>query len=355
VNTSLISPSGITSDAPLVTVILMAYNQEKFIKDAIFGAFTQTYTPLEIIISDDASTDSTWDIILEESDSYHGQHKVHIRQSEANRGINRHFNELMEKATGEYIVIMSGDDISLPNRVEISVKTLIENKSFGLFSNGIRVDQNGAEMGLFMIAYPENNSWEMILKCFGNGGAGFSMCWHRKVYEVFGQIPEQPLGEDAFIPFRSALMGKMLYLNTPLVKYREHGSNASFWSAKKQSKTLVERKLVANKMANHYLLMYEKWRLDILVAFDHEFLTKDEFKFANAIIEDMIWVYQQRVAYFDRSLIVFLWKLMRMRKAYISKNFYGMWRNELHAFLPVFYPRLYQVLKNINSPVRKFF
>ena len=46
------------SDRPLVTFALFAYNQEKYIREAVEGAFAQTYAPLEIILSDDCSTDS---------------------------------------------------------------------------------------------------------------------------------------------------------------------------------------------------------------------------------------------------------------------------------------------------------
>jgi glycosyltransferase involved in cell wall biosynthesis len=53
------------SDAPLVTLVLFAYNQEKFIRQAMEGAFAQTYQPLEIIVSDDSSPDGTFAIMSE--------------------------------------------------------------------------------------------------------------------------------------------------------------------------------------------------------------------------------------------------------------------------------------------------
>ena len=48
---------------PLITFALFAYNQEKYIEEAVQGAFLQTYSPLEIILSDDGSTDRTFEII----------------------------------------------------------------------------------------------------------------------------------------------------------------------------------------------------------------------------------------------------------------------------------------------------
>ena len=52
-------------DRPLVTFALFAYNQEQYIREAIEGAFAQTYQPLEIILSDDCSTDRTFEIMRE--------------------------------------------------------------------------------------------------------------------------------------------------------------------------------------------------------------------------------------------------------------------------------------------------
>ena len=52
-------------ERPLVTFALFAYNQERYIREAVEGAFAQTYEPLEIILSDDCSTDRTFEIMQE--------------------------------------------------------------------------------------------------------------------------------------------------------------------------------------------------------------------------------------------------------------------------------------------------
>ena len=57
-----------------VSVCVVTYNQEKYIEDACKAALAQTYSPLEIIFSDDASPDKTFDIILENVKNYNGIH-----------------------------------------------------------------------------------------------------------------------------------------------------------------------------------------------------------------------------------------------------------------------------------------
>lgn len=58
----------------LVSVIICAYNQQEFVGEAIQSALNQTYSPLEIIISDDLSTDSTFEIIQNAVSKYKGRH-----------------------------------------------------------------------------------------------------------------------------------------------------------------------------------------------------------------------------------------------------------------------------------------
>lgn len=82
-----------TDDRPLVTFALFAYNQEKYIREAISGAFSQTYSPLEIIMSDDNSLDSTYEIMREEARAYQGPHKIILNRNSSNLGIAYHVNK----------------------------------------------------------------------------------------------------------------------------------------------------------------------------------------------------------------------------------------------------------------------
>lgn len=105
-----------TTERPLVTFALFAYNQEKYIREAVEGAFSQTYEPLEIILSDDCSTDRTFEIMQEMAAEYKRPHRVIARQSHDNRGLGRHIADVAEMAMGKYIIVAAGDDISLPER-----------------------------------------------------------------------------------------------------------------------------------------------------------------------------------------------------------------------------------------------
>lgn len=110
---------------PLVSVGLITYNQRQFVRDALLGVFSQTYSPLEIIISDDNSSDGTWEIVQRMADEYRrngGVHTVILNRNAKNLGIIGNFLKTFELMHGELMVHAGGDDISYPDRVEIIVR-----------------------------------------------------------------------------------------------------------------------------------------------------------------------------------------------------------------------------------------
>ena len=109
---------------PLVSFILLAYNQERYIHQAIDGALSQAYSPLEIILSDDCSPDRTFAIMQEKASAYVGPHEIVLNRNSQNLGLGRHYSRAMELAHGEIVELAAGDDISLPSRTEESVRML---------------------------------------------------------------------------------------------------------------------------------------------------------------------------------------------------------------------------------------
>ena len=124
-----------------MTFALFAYNQEKYIREAIEGAFAQTYEPLEIILSDDCSTDRTFEIMQEMAGGYSGQHTVRIRQSEQNVGTLSHVLSVAREAKGDIFVVAAGDDVSKPERTNTIVSAFRDTKA-DILSGGEEVFVN---------------------------------------------------------------------------------------------------------------------------------------------------------------------------------------------------------------------
>ena len=106
------------SNRPLVTFGLFAFNQEQYVADAVEAAFAQTYSPLEIILSDDCSSDKTFEIMQRAATEYKGPHRIILNRNPQNLNIGGHVNTLAKLANGDLIVLAAGDDISLATRTE---------------------------------------------------------------------------------------------------------------------------------------------------------------------------------------------------------------------------------------------
>ncbi len=111
--------STISTNSPLVSVILTTYNGEKYIAETLQSVFNQTYTNLEIIIVDDLSTDKTVDIIKSFNDD-----RIKLYINDKNLGIGDNTNKALSLSTGEFIMMQDHDDISSPSRAELQLKCL---------------------------------------------------------------------------------------------------------------------------------------------------------------------------------------------------------------------------------------
>jgi glycosyltransferase involved in cell wall biosynthesis len=219
---------------PLVTFMMFAYNHERFVREAVRGALAQSYSPLEIVISDDCSQDRTFEIIEEEVAGYDGPHKIILNRNEENLGTAAHINRLMELAEGELIVAAASDDVSLPTRTEEQVRVWSERGAYSIYSNAVVIDENGVDRGAFANdkgVFAESppapiKSWQNIVR-YGRGFVGCTHAWDWAVFDTFGLLPEDVISEDLTISFRSALIGELAYVDKCLVKYRRHGTNLS--------------------------------------------------------------------------------------------------------------------------------
>lgn len=226
---------------PLVSMRILTYNHEAFIEEALMGAFSQTYQPLEIVISDDKSQDRTVEIIERIIGEYEGNHKVIFNKNENNLGIIAHLSKVIKMSSGELHVGAAGDDISLPNRVEVIVHHWLKSgrkvKSF--FSNAIRIDQNGEEKGFCFKDIPtyagdvddymnDKRPWRTRLGEPLVWQLGATQAFEKSLCVDFPKMHPKALQEDGIYAFRGILKGGVKYIDEVLVKYREHPLSISY-------------------------------------------------------------------------------------------------------------------------------
>lgn len=125
--------------APFVTFVLFAYNQESFIREAVESALSQTYEPLEIVLSDDGSSDRTFEIMREMASAYRGPHQVRAVQTPHNLGLVDHVFTRGREARGEIVVVAAGDDVSKPHRTARLVEAFGDDETVMAVTSGYDV------------------------------------------------------------------------------------------------------------------------------------------------------------------------------------------------------------------------
>lgn len=206
---------------PLVTLILICYEQEKYVAEAIDSCLMQDYENLEVILSDDGSKDKTFEIIKEKSKKYEGIHKVIINRNDSNMGLAEHLNKLYSLANGEYIVHAAGDDICFPEKVNKLVKPMLSNDNImGVCSSITEIDLDGKVLKIR--EHKEHHKLNDIEYILENSSSVVSQshAFRRIIFTYFGGILSEVSNEGKVLALREALLGKIAYVDEPLTYYR---------------------------------------------------------------------------------------------------------------------------------------
>lgn len=207
---------------PLVSFCLMCCNQERYIGDALRGAFAQTYRPLQIVISDDASTDRSWEIVECAVTEYRRRPdavEVVLSRNERNLGITGNWHKLCALAKGELLVKADGDDVSLPERVErvVSAWETDGRRATLVSSGGWLIGPRGGRLG----PMPQASS---------RHATGAAMAFSRVVADAYGEPANPRIIDDETYVRRALMLGPELVVPDRLILYRlGTGCSNSLW------------------------------------------------------------------------------------------------------------------------------
>lgn len=248
--------------APLATFVVVAYRQERFIREAIEGALAQTYSPLEIILSDDCSPDSTYAIMEKAAQGYCGPHAVRVNRTENNGGLAAHLNNVLPQTRGKLVVLQAGDDISEPHRTETIVQRWLDRgqPSGSFFSEYLAISETGTPLGVGGgDSFRSDGSWQRLADRDSTIFGSYPGCTHaltRDVYDFFGPLPQGIIQEDICLQLRAAAIGGVGFIQQPLVRYRHASGSQSRYN----SASAVE----ACAAHLRYLLSYQRVFSDFL-------------------------------------------------------------------------------------------
>lgn len=207
---------------PLVTYALIAFNQEATVAEAVASALSQTYSPLELIISDDCSSDRTFEIMSDIVHSYRGPAAITLNRNKVNLGLIRHVNLMLDLARGELIVLAAGDDVSVGWRTARLVSEWLrsDGKLDGLCSAYTIEKGGGGESRV--VDRAGAIELESFVQVASANILGATAAWTKRLWRAWGPLPLTGLAEDRLLSFCAMLSGGVGYVPEPLVRCWTH-------------------------------------------------------------------------------------------------------------------------------------
>jgi glycosyltransferase involved in cell wall biosynthesis len=223
--------------APLVSVVVPAYNHERYVEAALRSVASQTHPEIELIVVDDASTDAT-PVAVERWRS--GQdagrlRRIEVLRNEANLGAHASLNRGMAAARGEFISLLNSDDYYAPARIATLLARMErEGSRFG-FSAVMPVDEHGREdlssplarriaAAREEIAALPSVSFGFIFRQLAVSTGNFLL--HRSLYDEVGGFAPLRYCHDWDFALRAFLRTEPVFVDEYLYYYRFHESNS---------------------------------------------------------------------------------------------------------------------------------
>jgi glycosyltransferase involved in cell wall biosynthesis len=216
-------------NTPLVSVICLCYNHEKYVLESLNSVLNQNYKNIELIIADDYSTDNSVaniEIFLENHPS------ISFIQNETNLGNTKTFNKALQFAKGKYIIDVAADDILLPDCIDKQINAFLnsELKNVGIvYGNAELIDANNTHLSY----YYEVNAKKKAIKKPASGAIYLAMLSQssmicsvssmikREVLESLNGYDENLAYEDLDLWIRASRSYNFVYIDSVLIQKRE--------------------------------------------------------------------------------------------------------------------------------------
>ncbi len=230
---------------PLVSTIVLSYNQRQYVLETLDSVKAQTYKTTEFIIVDDCSIDDSA-AIIERWLQYNKIYCTFIRHDK-NQGICKSLNDALAVATGKYISMVASDDIWLPDKIARQVEIMeAQPDQVGiLYSDAFQIDEHGRPLPEMFIAahrnllvMPQGKVLSILLE--GNFIPGMTTLIRRECYREVGLYDETLPWEDWDMWLRIARHYSFAYSSTPSAKYRYHEKSLSHSSRSRMLKESVK-------------------------------------------------------------------------------------------------------------------
>lgn len=303
-----------------VSFLILTYNQIDFVEHALNGAFSQTYSPLEIVISDDASTDGTREKIKEMVAQYSGPHSVKTYFNDENLGFIDHLTLAIDRCSADFIVYGPGDDISLSNRTEILAGEFMKSKSLLIHSDAFEIDDQGNKKDHILSKKHKLDNISIKEASLLPGLCiGATCAWHKDLMNIFGPIVERDTYEDLIFYFRAMLLNKVSYVEKPLIYYRVgNGISQKKRRSNQEARLQAEQKYCRHRLATlrqrlRDVKMVNNVPKDVISTLDQKIA---KYEIISALLEKReIFPEKSRFSIgYLAAYLSYIWKIIRIKR-----------------------------------------
>lgn len=259
---------------PLVSVIVITYNHEDFIKDCLEGILMQRCDfPIEVIVGEDKSTDNTLEICLDYQKRY--PHFFRVLTWQENLGPNANFLRCWGRARGKYVAICEGDDYWIdPDKLAKQVAVMYQYPSARICGARVRVISNSKI---------EEFGPKKIKKFYNLGDVLENYIFHTSTYLFRSDninLPQETYSIkylDYFLQILFALKGNLICLQEIVSVYRHHPGGISVGSSRLQhSKMIIEVYKKVYPYLDSYHKRLTKRKINVILTFFYHQLIESE-------------------------------------------------------------------------------
>lgn len=254
---------------PTLSVIMTNYNHSRFLPEALDAILTQSYTPMEFIIIDDASTDNSLEILEGYAKKYDF---IKLYENKKNMGILHNANKLRGLASGDYVYGAAADDKIMPGFLEKSMDMLTEYPEAGLCSTlSYLIDADGNNVGfcpkesiLKKSDFLPPEKVRILLKKYGSWIQGNTVVYKREaLLDAGGHLPELYSYCDGFIVQVIALRHGVCFIAELLAAWRKMETGYASTQNRDPRRKHEIMKNACNLMETNYKDIFSKNYIDI--------------------------------------------------------------------------------------------
>ena len=230
---------------------MATYNGARFLRGQLNSIIDQTVPPDEIVVSDDASSDETLEILRQAAG--HSSVDVHVMANAERAGVNGNFGRAIAATTGDVILLADQDDVWARQKVERLQAQFERPEVTAAFSDATLIDEVGQPLGRTLF---QSGPFRKVEQRRVDRGEGFDglLRWNYVTGATFGfrasvkplALPIPPAGlHDAWIALLASAVGRLSLLHEPLISYRIHGSNLQGVPSQNPVRVLRQRRVRA--------------------------------------------------------------------------------------------------------------